>query len=117
MTPPTQVRFYCAGCDKQQPVTIEPLETDELNSPLIWGDIICNVCRLVIVTISADVPGVYQFVRVAEPTGVERLEDKIEEIIAEFEDDPAACLKIIGEHIALARHYRTHPNAPRELAQ
>lgn len=44
-----------------------------------------------------------------------RYEDHIESIIAEFGDhDPAGCLAIIGEHIQLARHFRAHPNAPRE---
>lgn len=60
------VRFFCESCAKQQPVIIEPLQTDEINKPLIWGDIICKACRLAIATISADEPGVYQFVQVAE---------------------------------------------------
>jgi hypothetical protein len=45
---------------------------------------------------------------------VTQLEDKIESIIAEFEHDPVACLQMIGEHISLRRHYRAHPNAPRD---
>lgn len=49
-----------------------------------------------------------------QQTMLEKFEDKIEDIIAEFGDDPAQCLMIIGEHIELARHYRAHPNAPRE---
>lgn len=36
----------------------------------------------------------------------ERLEDKIEALIAEFGDDPAAALQCISEHISLRRHSR-----------
>lgn len=43
---------------------------------------------------------------------IEALEDKIQEQIAEFGDDPEGCLAIISEHIQLRQHFRAHPNAP-----
>ena len=50
-------------------------------------------------------------------TEAEKLEDKIESIINEFADrDPVGCIAIIAERIALRRHYRQFPNAPREDA-
>jgi hypothetical protein len=39
--------------------------------------------------------------------------DKIGDIIAEFGDNPAECLSIIGELIGLARHYKLYPKASR----
>jgi len=37
--------------------------------------------------------------------------DKVEDMISEFGDDPVECLKIISEHINMARHYKAYPNA------
>ena len=59
------IRFYCECCGQSQQVVIEPVQTDELNT-MPWGDIVCAVCHFVIATISADEPGVYVFVKVAE---------------------------------------------------
>ena len=60
------VKFYCVACDKHQDVIIEPMETDNLNGDIIWGDVICSVCRLVIATITADKVGIYEFVKVGD---------------------------------------------------
>ena len=59
----TMVKFFCGCCEKHTNVEIEPLKTDELNEPSIWGDIVCSECHFVVVTISADEAGVYRFVR------------------------------------------------------
>jgi hypothetical protein len=37
---------------------------------------------------------------------IEKFENKIEDIIAEFGADPVAALQIISEHIGLRQHYR-----------
>jgi len=60
------VKFYCDCCERHRPVEIEPSQTDEITRPLIWADIVCTVCRLVIMTITADEPGIYDFVKVGE---------------------------------------------------
>lgn len=57
------VRFYCRCCGEQRHVIIESLQTDELNDPVIWGDIVCAHCSFVIATISAEEPGVYEIVK------------------------------------------------------
>lgn len=58
------VRFYCDACDEHREVIIERLQKDDLNGDMIWGDIVCKECHLVIATISADAPGVYEFKKV-----------------------------------------------------
>lgn len=56
------VRFYCVACDSHANVTIETLKEDDLNKGKDpWGDIVCVDCRLVIATISAKQPGIYEF--------------------------------------------------------
>ena len=63
------VYSYCEFCDQRVEVEIEPLKKDALND-VPWGDIVCATCHFVIATISADEPGVYQFIKVAElPSG------------------------------------------------
>jgi transcription elongation factor Elf1 len=57
------VKFYCGMCNNHQIVEIEPLKKDDLNGGLIWGNIICKRCHLVIACISTDAEGIYQFVR------------------------------------------------------
>lgn len=62
------VKFYCEYCDKYTPVIIDPfLSTDSLNGESIWGDIICAIkgCNSV-TTITADEPGIYEFIKVSE---------------------------------------------------
>ena len=54
------LRAYCENCDKATPCTIDPLTEDERNDAP-WGDVVCEVCRLVLLTFSSDVPGVVEF--------------------------------------------------------
>ena len=46
---------------------------------------------------------------------IERLADKIEDLIAEFGDDPKAALECVAEHLSLRRHAAlpTHPQTTR----
>lgn len=41
----------------------------------------------------------------------ERLADKIEDLIAEFGDDPKAALQCVSEWLSLRRHFKTHSKA------
>ena len=50
------VKFYCEMCDEHTPAHIEPAAIDDLN-PMPWGDVVCERCKLVIATYSADKPG------------------------------------------------------------
>ncbi len=56
-------RIYCELCSKQQPMRIDYMSKDDLNTD-IWGDLLCSVCDYVIATISVDEAGVYGFVKV-----------------------------------------------------
>jgi hypothetical protein len=56
------IRFYCDSCEKDQPVTLEPVQTDALNDGP-WGDVVCAECHLVLGTMFADEPGIYTIVR------------------------------------------------------
>ncbi len=57
------VKFYCDCCEEYFPVFIDPLISDKASKGVPWGDIICTKCHLVIATISADTPGIYEKVR------------------------------------------------------
>lgn len=65
----TELRFYCVLCEISQPVEIEPLEADHLNATP-QGDIICDVCHLVIATMSADERGRLVFVNEEQAAGI-----------------------------------------------
>jgi hypothetical protein len=56
------IRFYCDSCEKDQPVILEPVQTDALNDGP-WGDVVCAECHLVLGTMFADEPGIYTIVR------------------------------------------------------
>lgn len=58
------IKFYCECCEESVNVIIEDLMSDELNGDAIWGDIVCNTCKLVIATVTAKEPGTYRFVKV-----------------------------------------------------
>ncbi len=62
------IKFYCEECCDNQPVEIEPLVTDELNPDVAWGDIVCEICHLVIASVSTDLDkqGQYEFVRIED---------------------------------------------------
>lgn len=45
---------------------------------------------------------------------VEKLADKIEDLIAEFGDDPVSALQCVSEYLSLRRHGKAFPNAPQE---
>ena len=66
----SSVKFYCESCSDDRtvcrPIKIERLSTDKLNRPKIWGDILCAECGFVIATITADEPGLYDFLKVEE---------------------------------------------------
>lgn len=53
--------IYCDSCGKRQPLKIDPM-TD--HDGVIWGDLLCSVCGLVIATIDVDEEGEYEFVKV-----------------------------------------------------
>ena len=56
------VLFYCISCQEHRHVKIESLKADDLNKGKDpWGDIVCENCHLVIATISAKQPGIYEF--------------------------------------------------------
>lgn len=59
------IKFYCECCGEHQPVTIEDLQTDDLNPGIAWGDIVCQICHFVIATISTEPEnaGKYEFVK------------------------------------------------------
>lgn len=59
------IKFFCRYCEKAQPVSIGPMNKDSMN-PEPWGDILCSKCMLVLVTVTADESGIYDFVKVAE---------------------------------------------------
>ena len=56
------IRIYCDSCQKNVEFFIEPLSTDNCNEG-IWGDIVCKECHLVIATLTADEPGIYDIVK------------------------------------------------------
>jgi len=63
----TQIKFYCEKCEKHQSAEIEPAIIDKERPQLEvseepWGDIVCNVCGLVIATYSAEHEGKLEFV-------------------------------------------------------
>jgi len=59
-------KIYCETCGKKQPLIIEPMSTDELNAPAIWGDLICGKCHSIVATLEVDEPGVYEFRKVKD---------------------------------------------------
>lgn len=60
----SEVNFYCEHCDEAMPVIIEAMVKDELNGDIIWGDIVCKSCHLVIATVTVGEPGKYEFTKV-----------------------------------------------------
>lgn len=58
-------RIYCEVCRRHQPLLIEKMGKDLLNE-IIWGDLLCSVCKLVITTLEVDEEGDYEFKKVEE---------------------------------------------------
>ncbi len=60
------VMLYCEVCSQHQEVVIDPLKADDLNGPIIWGDIVCSECHFTIACARAKEPGIYAIVKVAD---------------------------------------------------
>lgn len=58
------IKFYCSSCQKNQPVIIEEFKKDQLNGEKIWADVVCSQCHLVLISLEADEPGIFNFVLV-----------------------------------------------------
>ena len=59
------LKFYCEVCKDDREVESISLKIDGLN-PAPWGEIVCAECHFVIVTVSADKPGDYVIMRIAD---------------------------------------------------
>lgn len=64
------LKAYCECCGEHQEVEIEPLRQDK-NIPEngIWADVVCKVCRFVMLTFSANVEGDVRLVPLTESEG------------------------------------------------
>lgn len=71
-----------------------------------------TLCNLNLKLCALHLPGRRAAPEPADPD-VEKLENKILDILGEFGDQPADCLSIISELIEQRQHFRAHPNAPR----
>jgi hypothetical protein len=64
------VSIYCSTCGKFQVLEIVNMGPWGVNPEgsinRNWGDLLCSECHLVIATLSVDIPGVYQFIKVGE---------------------------------------------------
>lgn len=60
------IKIWCEGCGGNVPFELEKLSSDDLNGDAIWGDVVCPNCKLVIATITADEPGLYNLVKIAD---------------------------------------------------
>lgn len=56
-------KIYCKHCDKHQPLLIDRMQ--KLNGDIIWGDLVCSKCKLVIASIRVDEEGEYEFRKIA----------------------------------------------------
>lgn len=102
-----ETKIVAAGSPRAAQALIEKAYegTEWVEPPVFWG-----------AALSVYVPRKWSYVEedeAGQQTMLEKFEDEIESIIAEFGDDPTQALLCIGERIELARHYRAHPNAPR----
>jgi transcription initiation factor TFIIIB Brf1 subunit/transcription initiation factor TFIIB len=59
-------KIYCENCGKRVPLEIDHMRSDDLNGDVIWGDLVCSKCKLVIATLEVDSPGIYEFVKVSD---------------------------------------------------
>ena len=74
-TPGQTHTWYCEACAMSVDVTIEEMQSDDLNGDQIWGDVVCDECKLVIATIRVSEPGVYDLVKIGPGSGKPRNED------------------------------------------
>jgi hypothetical protein len=67
MTDPVATIFYCTPCDTCRPIQVADMRPGTRHGQEgAWGDIICTVCRISIMTLQVSSPGLYAFKKMTE---------------------------------------------------